>query len=971
MKKIINFRKGAWLTLLVAAAIVANCSKSKDEPEVPDSVKTPEHLKTWEIQPVVDTTQTYMAFAVGNASATSAPVTLTNVKADESEVWVDTNNNGIFDGDDVKVTDFSKPVSFTAANGLFTVYGAVKELTATGNALTAADVSGNKQLGKLNVANNQLNEAALQALVKSLPTATDPNAAVVLRNTDDPNEKNVVSDAVLNTAKERGWQALKTERGKEVPDLPMDTEAPKAGTITEATATAFNSALVKWTAATDNKTATEKLRYQVLYNVKGNAEVKTSEVKENILELTLTGLAEKTTYVVKVKVIDEANNATEYDAKEVTTPAAPITADTEAPKAGAITEATATAFNTVLVKWTAATDNKTAAEKLRYQVVYQVKGSDEVKTSELKENMLELTLTGLAEKTTYIIKVKVIDEANNVTEYEAKQVTTPAAPDEKDKEAPKPGYGITSNIGRYGVTISWGEAIDNKTPSDKLIYQVFWQAEGSSKVNQSKKLYNKDSFVLTHLGENITYKVWVVVEDLDGNKATYESITFTTLEIDRIPPEVGEIWVTPAKGKIIIGWTAATDNKTPQEKLRYEIFWERKLSKKIHHSWHWNNNKLEVSISAGENDFYDGDRFAEGEEYEAWVIVEDESYNKSSYKRISFKPYDERAPEVSDKKISISKINFSDVKVHWQKAYDYGTEETKLVYTISLYERGVTEPIFSTPLKGVSSNSHIFKGLKPNTIYTVKVKVRDEGGNVTDYEQATFRTNSNLENSHIEIITKNNYTDFLISATTEEQKKTVWIDLNGNGQWDEGTDIIPETFGGTFKYKTHGTYKVYGEFNEFRTTDSQITSVRIETSYLNELDLQFLKLNSLIIRSSCRELEKINLKSSDISYLSLGNLPKLKEFLAYEATLGSLDFSKCPELKKIVLTEATATEIKPNQNLNEVKAVGFKNTTALIDFINSLPTREASDRGQIWLSNNIKTTSLINTLSAKNWDIQN
>ena len=182
--------------------ILTACSKSSDEPTNP--VKTPEHLKTWEIQPVVDTTQTYMAFAVGNASATSAPVTLTNVKADESEVWVDTNNNGIFDGDDVKVTDFSKPVSFTAANGLFTVYGAVKELTATGNALTAADVSGNKQLGKLNVANNQLNEAALQALVKSLPSATDPNAAVVLRNTDDPNEKNVVSDAVLNTAKERG-----------------------------------------------------------------------------------------------------------------------------------------------------------------------------------------------------------------------------------------------------------------------------------------------------------------------------------------------------------------------------------------------------------------------------------------------------------------------------------------------------------------------------------------------------------------------------------------------------------------------------------------------------------------------------------------------------------------------------------------------------------------------------------------------
>ena len=970
MKKIFTFRKGALLTLLVAAATVANCSKSKDEPEVPATVQTPEHLSDWTPQPKVDVAQPYMAFATDATATTTLSLTAMGSTTTATDVWVDTNNNGVFDeGTDVKVTDFSKPVSFTAASGLFTVYGAVKELTATGNALTAADLRSNEALTKLNIADNNLPEKALLDLVKSLPAATSAAEVVLRKATDDGN---TVTEAVLIAAKERGWQALKIEGGSEVPDLPADKEAPKAGTITEATATAFNSVLVKWTAATDNKTAAEKLRYQVLYNVKGSGEVKTFEVKENILDFTLTGLAEKTTYVVKVKVLDEANNAAEYDAKEVTTPAAPVTADTEAPKAGAITEATATAFNSVLVKWSAATDNKTAAEKLRYQVLYNVKGSDEVKTSELKENMLECSLTGLAEKTTYIIKVKVIDEANNAAEYEAKEVTTPAAPDEKDKEAPEPGYRITSSIRHpYGVLISWGEASDNKTPRDKLIYQVFWQAEGSSKVNQSKKLYNKDSFFLTDLGENITYKVWVVVEDLDGNKATYESITFTTLEIDRIPPKVGEIWVTPAKGKIIIGWTAATDNKTPQEKLRYEIFWERKETKKIHHAWHDNNNKLEVSISAGENDFYEGDKFAEGEEYEAWVIVEDENNNKSSYKRISFKPYDERAPEVSNKKISISKINLSDVKVHWQRAFDFATEETKLVYTIWLYEKGVTEPIFSTPMKGAYSNFHIFKGLKPDTIYTVKVNVRDEGGNITEYEQATFRTNPNLENSHhIEIITENNYTDFLISAT-EDQKKTVWIDLNGNGQWDEGTDIIPETFGRTFKYKTHGTYKVYGKFNEFRTTDSQITSVRIETSYLNELDLQFLKLNRLIIPSSCRELEKINLKSSDISYLSLGNLPKLEEFLAYEATLGSLDFSKCPELKKIVLTEATATEIKPNQNLNEVKAVGFKNTTALIDFINSLPTREASNRGQIWLSNNIKTTSLINTLSAKNWDIQN
>ena len=487
---LITLRPTHWLIFTLANLLIFfACSKSSDEPTNP--VKTPEHLKTWEIQPVVDTTQTYMAFAVGSASATSAPVTLTNVKADESEVWVDTNNNGVFDeGTDVKVTDFSKPVSFTAANGLFTVYGAVKELTATGNALTAADVSGNKQLGKLNVANNQLNEAALQALVKSLPTATDPNAAVVLRNTDDPNEKNVVSDAVLNTAKERGWQALKTERGKEVPDLPMDTEAPKAGTITEATATAFNSALVKWTAATDNKTATEKLRYQVLYEVKGSDEVKTSEVKENILELTLTGLTEKTTYIVKVKVIDEANNATEYEAKEVTTPAAPEAPDTEAPKIGAITEFTVTELYSLNLKWTAATDNKTPLEDLRYQVFWKAEGSTEVKNSgEPKAAMFNYKIDILAQNTSYTVWVEVLDDAHNKAKYPEKTFTTDTAYIElttNKKVGEKVELDIAAdNADKAGVWLDlnnnnkWDEGIDlkptnfNKTIKFPLQTQTF------------------------------------------------------------------------------------------------------------------------------------------------------------------------------------------------------------------------------------------------------------------------------------------------------------------------------------------------------------------------------------------------------------------------------------------------------------------------------------------------------------------
>jgi len=123
---------------------------------------------------------------------------------------------------------------------------------------------------------------------------------------------------VLIAAKQRGWQALKVEGGKEVPDLPADTQAPKVGTITRVQSSVFNTILVEWTAATDNKTPQEKLRYQVLYQVKGSSEEKTTELTENKLSHALFFLKKNKTYVIKVRVMDEDGNTAEYAPKEVT-----------------------------------------------------------------------------------------------------------------------------------------------------------------------------------------------------------------------------------------------------------------------------------------------------------------------------------------------------------------------------------------------------------------------------------------------------------------------------------------------------------------------------------------------------------------------------------------------------------------------------------------------------------------------------
>ena len=186
--------------------------------------------------------------------------------------------------------------------------------------------------------------------------------------------------------------------------------------------------MVKWTAAADNKTAAAKLRYQVLYNVQGSDEVKTSELSENTLELTLTGLTENTTYIIKVKVMDEAGNATDYEAKEVTTGAAPAVP----PTPSTIKHIEKLTYDKVKITWFLAQDKETPSAELRYQVFWKVEGTTDEKSSPVQTNIFEYTLTDLKESTSYEVWVKVWNKANLQAQYPPQKFTTDKKPDPYD-----------------------------------------------------------------------------------------------------------------------------------------------------------------------------------------------------------------------------------------------------------------------------------------------------------------------------------------------------------------------------------------------------------------------------------------------------------------------------------------------------------------------------------------------------------
>ena len=1020
MEKKCNFRKG-FFAVLVAASAVVGCSKSdNNEPVAPSSpVETPAHLKDWTPQPKIDVAQPYMVFATGSTSDTTLSITAVGATATATDVWVDTNNNGVFDeGVDKRITDFTKPITFKVTDKVFTIYGKVKELNATGNALTAADVRKNEALTKLNVADNQLSEKALLNLVNSLPatTASGTTAVVLRKDTDD---SNIVTEAVLIAAKQRGWQALKVEGGKEVPDLPADTQAPKAGAITEATATAFNSVLVKWTAAADNKTAAKKLRYQVLYNVKGSDEVKPSEVKENMLELTLTGLTEKTTYIVKVKVMDEAGNATDYEAKEVTTPAAPVTADTQAPKAGAITEATATAFNSVLVKWTAATDNKTVAEKLRYQVLYNVKGSSEVKTSELKENMLALSLTGLTEKTTYVVKVKVMDEAGNTAEYQAKEVTTPAEPVTADTQAPKAGAISEATATFNTLNLKWTAATDNKTAAEKLRYQVLYNVKGSSEVKTSEVKENMLALTLTGLTEKTTYIVKVKVMDEAGNTAEYQAKEVTTpaepVTADTQAPKAGAISEATATAfnSVLVKWTAATDNKTAAEKLRYQVLYNVKGSSEVKTS-ELKENMLALTLTG----------LTEKTTYVVKVKVMDEAGNTAEYQaKVVTTPAEPDTQAPTPAAIS-DRITVTDqtATLSWEVATDNKTSFEGLRYQVFWKVNGSAE-VKNSGTPKAAFFSYKIEGLTPSTTYTVWVEVFDKAGNKAKYPEKTFTTaktkTEGLNTSHYIVLTTQKAVGEEVKLNinaAEENQAGVWLDLNGNGKWDEGIDQEPTEFFQNIEYTLQAqTFRIYGKVWHLDCQNNQLTALDI--SHNPALTKLFAYDNNL---PSIAHLEHIKELSIDTHTLLASSLPKgLTDLTVNETTplttidtspfteLYSLDIDDCKNLKSLDLsnnkkltllhmsnTGLTTLDLSLQPNLynlyasstpltklniaggnKTLKFVSIKLTQegkglqgeALMDFLKQLPTREADNRGKMYLRPAQATEAVKSYLESKFW----
>ena len=182
---------------------------------------------------------------------------------------------------------------------------------------------------------------------------------------------------------------------------------------------------LRWTKATDVETPQSKLLYTVTWcktpYVWDNNVRKIGERKYDNTSYVITGLTPNTSYDIILYVRDEGGTENTYARLTVTTPASSVTvSDTEAPKAGSRTlRVSNITGNSFTIQWEKATDNRTAAEKIRYQVgLINVDDPNRSwKTVADKQNISSYTFTGLKPNTTYAVYVKAYDEAGNKFQY--------------------------------------------------------------------------------------------------------------------------------------------------------------------------------------------------------------------------------------------------------------------------------------------------------------------------------------------------------------------------------------------------------------------------------------------------------------------------------------------------------------------------------------------------------------------------
>ncbi len=281
-----------------------------------------------------------------------------------------------------------------------------------------------------------------------------------------------------------------------------------------------------------------------------------------------------------------------------------------------------TTSSSIKLSWNAASDNTTAANALMYTVVYSKKGSS-------MDNLWKVVgqttteITGLEEDTEYAISMWVEDADKNSTNYTPTTAKTAKYVDTVNPTISGSDEITVVKVDFDAIKLSWNEASDNTTATDKIVYEISYSHDGTT---ATEYVTGTTEVTLSGLSDETEYEISIKAYDEAGNFVAYKTVKVTTpqgpdFEAPILPSDISVslIDVTPTTAKI--SWNPATDKRSTT--LYYEVYYTIDGS-----SW---------IVDDGNSDCtYEFTGLTPNTTYTVQVSVGDEAKNYSNYAELTF-----------------------------------------------------------------------------------------------------------------------------------------------------------------------------------------------------------------------------------------------------------------------------------------------------------------------------------------------
>ncbi|MBC7887489.1 MAG: fibronectin type III domain-containing protein [Ferruginibacter sp.] len=451
---------------------------------------------------------------------------------------------------------------------------------------------------------------------------------------------------------------------------PPDSEAPSTPVNLTASNIAQNSADLNWTASTDNVAVTGYDIYQD--NIKIAA---TSAAYYHV-----TGLSALVTYNFYIVAKDGAGNLS-AGSNAVTT----ITPDTETPVAATNLIASGINQTSLVLNWSAGTDNTSVAGYDIYQ--------DNIKISAAIVTATSFNVTGLNSSSTYNFYVRTLDAAGNSSNSNSINITTPAPP---DLQAPSAIADlVSSGILQSSVVLSWTATTDNVGVTGYDIYQ------NNVKIGSASGTVT--SYTATGLTALNSYNFYVIAKDAAGNISASSNIVTVTTPDTQVPTAPASLISSSLTAtSVSLNWTASTDNIGV---TGYNVY----------------QNNVKVNAVPVNGISYNVTGLAQASVYSFFVKAIDNAGNISAGSNtVTISTPDTNAPTAPANLVS-SVLTATTLTLGWLASSD-----NVAVAGYDVYRNGVK---INTGV--ITATSYSVTGLTAATLYSFYIQAKDAAGNIS------------------------------------------------------------------------------------------------------------------------------------------------------------------------------------------------------------------------------------------------